>query len=537
MSYHFDNAANPFGSSSLATEAEMVAAGMFEWTPGSIYCGKAYGRRLWLDFAGGYVMTAGARTGKLRDILMQNICSGVLPNETILIFDIKGELAVTSQDQNSDGKACLYLNPHGLHGMPQHKLNPVAHIRWSSLTLISDIKVMLEGLLPQSGAAQAKYFELNAARIAEALCVILTKLNGTLTLPDLYRALLLMKTGGEPWLDFAYQMYLSGIPECMSVEAEIDEARTDTSGGFRGIIGELEAALGCLSDDRLRDALSGPFDASPEDLCRKDQVYHLYLMVPEDMIESWAPMVKVILASAKTLKRRAPEAPRQTWVIDEAGRLFGYSQIVRLFTDGAGIGVRPFVVFQDFEQANKLMPGGAQLIASSAAVKLFFGVRDDNTAKLVSNLLGYETLHHDDPLIQQRAKTQHLATLQSVFAGSDPFEAAGQIAQSAYEAAHQRLVRRAIRTPDEVRFGPENALYLFADGLSGGVIGSREPYWEQRWMAGRYHPNPYHPPYDRVQVQTRWGKRWRKIITEPVPNEFAHLPQYRSGTWSYVERR
>ncbi len=135
--------------------------------------------------------------------------------------------------------------------------------------------------------------------------------------------------------------------------------------------------------------MSGPFDASPQDLCRKDQVYHLYLMVPEDMIESWAPMVKVILASAKTLKRRAPDAPRQTWVIDEAGRLFGYSQIVRLFTDGAGIGIRPFVVFQDFEQANKLMPGGAHLIASSAAVKMFFGVRDDVTAKLVSNLLGY----------------------------------------------------------------------------------------------------------------------------------------------------
>lgn len=514
----------------------MEAAGMFEWTSGSIYCGKAYGRRIWADFAGGYVLTAGSRTGKLRDIMMLSICSGVLPDETLLIFDIKGELAVTSQNQTPDEKFCIYFNPHALHGMPQHTLNPVHHIRWSSPTLISDIKVMLEGLLPQSGSSQAKYFELNAARIAEALCVILTKLNGTLTLPDLYQALLLLKSGGEPWLDFAYEMYLSGIPECVSVEAEIFEARSDSSGGWRGIIGELDAALGCLSDDRLREALSGPFDASTEDFCRKDQAYQVYLMVPEDMIDTWAPIVKVILASAKTLKRRAPDAPRQTWFIDEAGRLAGYSQIVRLFTDGAGIGVRPFVVFQDFEQANRLMRGGAQLIASSAAVKIFFGVRDDVTAKMVSDLLGYETLRYDDPLIQQRAEAQRFQTTQSVFAGADPFEAAGILAQASIETDHQRLVRRAIRTRDEIRFGPENALYLFADGLSGGVIGTRKPYWEQRWMAGKYHPNPYHKPNDKVRVQTRWGKRWRKVIIEPVPEAFAHYPQYRAGEWSTIQR-
>ncbi|MEJ8561566.1 type IV secretory system conjugative DNA transfer family protein [Yoonia sp. GPGPB17] len=531
----FDNAVNPFGSASLASEAEMETAGLFEWTEGSIYCGKAYGRRIWADFAGGYVLTAGARTGKLRDILMQNICSGVLPNETLLIFDIKGELAVTSQNQTPDEKFCIFLNPHALHGMPQHKFNPVPHIRWSSETLISDIKVMLEGLLPQSGTSQAKYFELNAARIAEALCVILTKLNGTLTMPDLYDALLLLKSGGEAWLDFAYQMYRSGIPECVSVEAEINEARSDTSGGFRGIIGELDAALGCLSDDRLREALSGPFDASPEDFCRGDQAYQVYLMVPEDMIEPWAPMVKVILASAKTLKRRSPDAPRQTWFIDEAGRLFGYSQIVRLFTDGAGIGVRPFIVLQDFLQADQLMKGGAQLISSSAAVKIFFGVRDDVTAKMVSNLLGYQTLRYDDPLVQHRAEREVLESVRSIFSGADPFEAAGRMAQASYESTHQHLVRRPIRTPDEVRYGPENELFLFADGLSGGVIGTRTPYWEQRFMAGRFHPNPYHKPYDKVRVQTRWGQRWRKVITEPVPEVFAHYPQYASGQWSYIE--
>ncbi|WP_299961520.1 type IV secretory system conjugative DNA transfer family protein [uncultured Roseobacter sp.] len=537
MARPFENAAYPFGSSHLAEEAELEASGMFEWTPGSIYCGKAYGRRLWVDFVGGYVLTAGARSGKLRDVLAYNICSGVLPNETLLIFDIKGELAVISQDQTPDRKFCIYWNPHGLHGMPQHKINLASHIRWSSPTLISDIKELLDGLLPQSGAPQAKFFELNAARIAEALCVILTKTNGVLTLPDLYHAVLLLKAGGDRWLDFAYQMHISGIAECISVEAEIHDAKKADSRSFNDIIGELQAALGALSDDLLCESLSGPFDFGMEDLCKTGQAYQLYLICPEAMVKPWSAIVKAILASAKTLKGRAPDAPRQTWVIDEAGRLFGYEQIVRLFTDGAGVGCRPLVIFQDFLQANQLMKDGAQLIASSAAVQIFFGVRDDVTAQRVSNLLGFETLEYDEPLVQSRAQTQRTSLLSSLFSGGDPLKIAVKLAGIAYEMRHKVKVKRAIRTPDEVRYGPDDALYLFADGLSGGVIGSRGPYWEDPMMAGRFLPSPYHPPYDKVRVTTRWGKSWRRVITEPVPDEYAHYPQYRSGTWAYVEGR
>lgn len=536
MSAPLGNEGFPFGSSAPASEAELEAAGMFEWSENAIYCGKAFGRRMWINLPGGYVLTAGARTGKLRDILAQNICAGALTDATLLIFDIKGELAAISQDQTPDKKFCVYWNAHALHGLPQHRINPTSHIRWSSPTMISDIKVMLEGLLPQTGAPQAKYFELNAARIAEALCVMLTKLNGVLTLPDLYKAVLLLKAGGKAWTEFAYEMYRSGIPECVGVEAEIHEARSDSSGGFRGIIGEMQAALACLSDDRLRESLSPPFDFSMEDLCRKDQAYQFYLMCPENMVGSWAPMVKAILASAKTIKARAPDAPQQTWIIDEAGRLSGYEQIVRLFTDGAGIGIRPFVVFQDFLQANKLMPDGAQLIASSAAVQIFFGVRDQVTAKRVSDMLGYETLSYDDPLIQSRARALHHEAMKELFSGGDPFDVASRIAQADYEAGHKIKIRRPVKTPDEVRFGPENSLYMFADGLSGGVIGTRESYLDQLWMAGRFHGNPNHPPLDKVQIQTRWGKRWRKVITAPVPEEFAHFPQYQSGFWSFIER-
>jgi type IV secretion system protein VirD4 len=39
----------------------------------------------------------------------------------------------------------------------------------------------------------------------------------------------------------------------------------------------------------------------------------------------------------------------------------------------------------------------------------------------------------------------------------------------------------------------------------------------------------------RVRIQTRWGSQMVGAITEPVPDRLAHLPQYRSGMWSYIK--
>ena len=72
------------------------------------------------------------------------------------------------------------------------------------------------------------------------------------------------------------------------------------------------------------------------------------------------------------------------------------------------------------------------------------------------------------------------------------------------------------------------------DGVSAAIHAGRKPYFEQRFMAGRYHPNPFHPPVDKVRVKTLFGHGWKKVVREPVLGEFAHYPQYRDGVWSKV---
>ena len=81
---------------------------------------------------------------------------------------------------------------------------------------------------------------------------------------------------------------------------------------------------------------------------------------------------------------------------------------------------------------------------------------------------------------------------------------------------------------------PPDRQLIWVDGVAKPIWGERAPYYEQRFMAGRYHPNPYHPPADKVRVKTRLGHEWRRVMREPVPQEFAHYPQYADGYWSVV---
>lgn len=119
--------------------------------------------------------------------------------------------------------------------------------------------------------------------------------------------------------------------------------------------------------------------------------------------------------------------------------------------------------------------------------------------------------------------------------GGDPFAMANHLYQKNFESTYRRKVRRPLRTPAEILRMERNRMLSFVDGLPGAIDTFRHPYWTRAWMAGRYHPNPYHPPLDSVPVTDDQGlTRTRPVITEPVPGKYVHLPQYRDGIWSYI---
>ncbi|MEM7721483.1 MAG: type IV secretory system conjugative DNA transfer family protein [Pseudomonadota bacterium] len=534
MTHPFDNDFNEDGSAGIASEAEIEAAGMFDYAPDAIYAGTAYGRRLWLKLSGGLLMVAGARSGKLVGMLGYNICHGILSTESLLIVDVKGELAAISRDQTPDCKHCIYWNPRALFDLPSDKINPTGHLRWSSPDLIADIKSLMEALLPESGSGNAKFFEFSARFVGEALARSIAELDGEVTLPRLYDAIMALQAGGPEWEPYSDDMKASSADDVRRMAVQIEVAQADSSGGWRGIVGELAQCLSCLSDPMLRASVTGPFDFDLADFARGTRRHQLYLICQEWLVEPWAPVVKALMNAARVLKARAPEAPRQTWIIDEAARFKGYSEIADLFTVGAGLGIRPIAVFQDISQMNDLGPNAQRKIMSSAEAQLYFGVRDLESAKHVSEMLGVETLRYDDPVAQGRAKAELLKLVRSLFDGRPLSEIFVDLNRTRFEANHRIKQRRYVQTADEILNMARADGVLFTDGLNGAVNVQLLRYILQVWMAGRFHPNPYHGRLDEVTVQTEHGPERRPVIAQDVPERYADYPQYRDGKMTVI---
>lgn len=345
---HFDNEVDRFGSAGFSTANDARRAGLLNETYGSLFIGFMGKRPLFYDGMGGVTLVAGARSGKLTTCLSFIACQG-FAKHNLVFLDLKGEIAAISQDQREDGKYCFYWNPVGLHGLPQHRINPFDYLTKDSPSLVADMKVVAENLIPPSGSAQGQYFENRAREVLEGIGLTLVHLNGVLTYPDLFETINLIPGNSDAWLDFAFEMNECGYSLAKRIEEEIAQSRETTSGGFQGILGELFKSVSALSDLLLMASVSPPFDFSMADLCESAPAKQVYLMPPAEFAQAWSPVIKSIFVSGMIHKARHPQAPKQTWVLDECGQLGKFPLIPMMYTYGAGIGIQPMGVFQTAE--------------------------------------------------------------------------------------------------------------------------------------------------------------------------------------------
>jgi type IV secretion system protein VirD4 len=198
------------------------------------------------------------------------------------------------------------------------------------------------------------------------------------------------------------------------------------------------------------------------------------------------------------------------------------------------MGIQAWTFWQNPGQITRNFgPNALQQFIGSSRVRQFFGVRDIETAKIVSAMLGTETLRYDDKLAQDAARRNLDRAIASVMNGGDPFQAGRDAARFAHASRHRTEQARHLLMPDEVLNLREQEQVLFVAGLNlRPMLADKLPYFARPEMAGAYLPNPYHPPHDRVRLA---NGRWARVVTERVPARYAHLPQYQSGEWSYIE--
>ncbi|WP_167670766.1 type IV secretory system conjugative DNA transfer family protein [Allopusillimonas ginsengisoli] len=532
-----------FGSAQWATSREIARAGLH--IPHGPFLGFLGQRPLRLANDSPLITFGGAGSGKLRDCLAYNLC-GIRDGKgswhaprRMLVNDPRGELsAISISNQLSLGKAAYCINPFGLHGLPRHRVNPWNILRQDSPTFHADVKLLVSDLitLPARGD---DYFGRRARELSEALIKThiagagSSKTRDAISLSTFYDLVNMMAIPSG-WDTLVTRMMAMPDGDIHRVAEEMSSKRKEAPKEYGAIVGSLYESIQALSDPAIRDTLSGS-DFSLEILCQQD--CNIYIVIPAEYLGLLAPVQRAIFGTAILYKNRHPAAPGVLLVVDEAAQLGNFEALIRAYSYGRGMGLRTWSFWQDPGQITRNY-GEAALsgFIGSSQCRQFFGVRDLETARLASNMLGQQTLEYDAVLEQGMARIRAKHAVQNILAGGDPFTTGFELAQHTRAASHRTKQARALMTPDEVLNMPEDRQILFISGFGlAPVRAHKRPYFTRPEMAGGYLPNPYHKPYDRVHIAGRWSRRWAKVIRERVPASLAHWPQHQSGEWAYVE--
>ncbi len=531
MSHPF-NEEHRFGSANWSDEADMRAAGLFDSDGPQI--GYVGSRAMHLSGDAPMITIGGAGSGKLRDLLAYVVCNS--PGIPMIVLDPRGELGAISIHVHAGHDEYAYFwNPVRTCNLPQHRCNPLDILKLDAPDFHANVRFITEGFIALRGG-EGQYFCMRAREWMGGILKSRVEQLGGTSLPDLYRIVNSIESDRTAWADQLEAMLVSRFDDVRRVAAEMLTKQQDAPKEFGGILGEIYAHLGFLDDPVLLASLEEP-EFSLSALVDPSRVAKVFLNIPAEYLALWSPLVRLFFTVAMLYKSRRPGGRRVMLVVDEAGQLGRFETLLRAFTYGRGAGVRAWAIFQDAGQIVRNFGAPAlQGFLGSAQMRQFFGVRDYETAQLISSMLGTETLEYDDKLQQDAAKRQKWETLRRVMSDGDPFEAAYDYAHFKRNAGHRTKQARPLMTPDEVLALPEDRQILFISGKNlKPILAAKYPYFTRREMAGKYLANPYHPPTDSVVVATRLGMRRRRVITEPVPRRYAGFPQFQGGTLSYVE--
>ncbi|EFL90215.1 type IV secretory system conjugative DNA transfer family protein [Ahrensia sp. R2A130] len=529
-----------FGSARWATAAEVRRAGLF----------KAQGRHL--GYFGGKPINAfgdaslitigGAGSGKFKDQIAFLACNS--PGQRALFIDPRGEASAVSRFIHVLNNESAYdWTPIPMAGRPSLSCNPLDILDPNAPTFISDCKMLADSLLV---AAKGKdpYWIGRAQEWVASFLKFHVERYGKVTFRDLVRIMNAIESDADYWTSVLQAMMASPYSKVQRVAGEMLNKQTESSREFGSILSELYNALGILDDENLLRSLDGT-DFSLKCLTDPHRVCKVFLNTPAEYLGIWAGLLRIIFEATMLAKARKPDASRVLFVIDEAGQLGKFEAMLRSVTFGRGAGITTWTFWQDIGQISRNFDREAvQTFLGSAQYRQVFGARDLETAKMVSEMCGTQTLTFDDELRQGEAKRLRRKIAQNVMLGkADPMEAGHHMAQLDQASKHRSKQQRRLILPEEVMALGEDEQLIFASGLNLPPIKANKfGYFTRqarKQMAGKYLDSPYHaPPPGKegyVRVHHWYGARWHKIIRERVPASFRQFAQYADGGWEYLD--
>jgi type IV secretion system protein VirD4 len=398
---------------------------------------------------------APTRTGKGVGTIIPNLLTA---DRSMICIDPKGENArIAGRARQKFGPVHI-LDPFGVTGLPSAAFNPLDQLDPAGLDVAEDASTLADALVfDEPGmAGEAHWNEEAKALIGGLILHIvaqeprerrnLATLRESLTLaPEIFAALL---------------KEMQASPEAAGLVARAANRHLGKSDReAAGVLSAAQRHTHFLDSPRMT-AVLGRSDFRFADLKRRS--VSVFLVLPPDRLSTYSRWLRLLVAQSLTDMARDPAKPAVPvlYLLDEFAALGHLAPVERAMGLMAGYGVQLWPILQDVHQLRATYGQRAGTFLSNAGVLQVFGVNDHDSARLVSDLLGQETV-----VFQTMSRA-----LDSDKSGIS------------YGEQH---TARPLLTPDEVRNLPQHVELLFLAGQRP-IVAGKLAYYADAEFRGLY---------------------------------------------------
>ncbi|MGO7997865.1 type IV secretory system conjugative DNA transfer family protein [Rhizobium ruizarguesonis] len=457
MIMHFgDMSDDTHGSARFATNQEVAP---LTRTDSGLLIGRdgKTGKLMRYDGPAHLLTMAPTRTGKGVGTIIPNLLTA---DRSLICIDPKGENAKIAGRARQKFGPVHVLDPFGVTSLASAAFNPLDTLDPAGPDVAEDAGTLADALVfDEPGmAGEAHWNEEAKALIAGLILkIVAVESPGRRNLATLREYLTLAPERFAALLKRMQDMDDANGLVARAANRHLGKSDREAA----GVLSAAQRHTHFLDSPRM-SAVLGRSDFRFADLKRRN--VSVFLVLPPDRISTYSRWLRLLVTQSLTDMARDPAKPvvPVLYLLDEFAALGHLAPVERAMGLMAGYGVQLWPILQDVHQLRATYGQRAGTFLSNAGVLQVFGVNDHDSARLVSDLLGQETV-----VFQTMARA-----LDSEKSGLS------------YSQQH---TARPLLTPDEVRNLPAHGQLLFLAGQRP-IVAGKLAYYADPEFKGAFDP-------------------------------------------------
>lgn len=380
------------GDGRLANVDDLEAAGLCD--PRGLFLGSLKGRMLFYQGDGQLLTYARTRSGKGRDYILPNLAH--LRDRSLVVVDVKdGENAYASHRHRAEtlGQRCVYLNPFGLLGLPNARINPLqtlVDIVASGGEIDTQAKEIAQILLPPNPKeGDGSWVRKGSTRLLSTRMEYLAHCEPELcNLGGLWR---FVNAAPEDMETAMAMMETCGIEGIARRAGALRATFMDAPKQFEAYKADAIEALEPFEPGKTLDRATAAHDF---DFARlKHEPHTVYLITPSEKLGVIAPWISLIVNYAIEAIARERGPLTTTFILDEFPQLPPAPAIMKALRLYAGRGVQLWFFSQGrYSMEARWSKEAVKEIEDQASIFTMTGVEDPDLMRDVEKWSGNRTI-------------------------------------------------------------------------------------------------------------------------------------------------